>query len=346
MIGRTALLLVALALAVSQAASAPSVPSVPSVKETYLVIVAGLGGEDSYREKFHRWSADMRDGAVNRHGVSEDKVYYLAEKPELYPDQVHAKSTKENVIALFGELETKVSPGDQLYVLLIGHGSFRSEQSRFNLPGPDLTAEDFDLMLQPFSEQQIVFVNASSASGNFLPVLSAANRIVVTATKSGYERNESQFGKYFVEAYAGADGRDVADTDKNGRISVLEAFTHARVRVDGYYHEENILKTEHAVLDDNGDGEGAHEPGENEGDVASTVYLLGDAALAEGFTEADVTGDPELARLVEKKHELEGRVEALRLQKDSMPENLYMSELESLLLELAQVVQSIEERRQ
>ncbi len=326
--------------------SVPSVPSVPYVQETYLVIIAGLGGEDSYREKFHQWSTDMRDAAVNRHGVSEDKVYYLAEKPELYPDQVHAKSTKENVTALFGELETKVSPGDQLYVLLIGHGSFRSEQSRFNLPGPDLTAADFDLLLQPFSEQQVVFVNASSASGNFLPVLSAANRIVVTATKSGYERNESQFGKYFVEAYAGSDGRDVADTDKNGRISVLEAFTHARVRVDGYYNEENILKTEHAVLDDNGDGEGTHELGENEGDVASTVYLLGDAALAEGFSEADVAADPELARLVENKLELEGRVEALRLQKDSMPEELYLAELENLLIELATVVAAIEERRQ
>lgn len=337
MIGRSASLLCALALAVSQAASA---------KETYLVIIAGLGGEDSYREKFHEWSRDMRDAAVNRHGVSADKVYYLAEKPELYADQVYAKSTKENVMALFGELETKVSPGDQLYVLLIGHGSFRSEQSRFNLPGPDLTAEDFDLLLQPFSEQQVVFVNASSASGNFLPVLSGGNRIVVTATKSGYERNESQFGKYFVEAYAGADGRDVADTDKNGRISVLEAFTHARVRVDSYYNEENILKTEHAVLDDNGDGEGTHETGENEGDVASTVYLLGDAAMAEGFSEAEVAGDPELGRLVENKLELEGRVGALRLQKDSMPEELYLAELESLLLELAQVVQSIEERRQ
>jgi len=335
-IGRIACAFVALALAVSSAASG---------KQTYLVIIAGLGGEDSYREKFHQWSRDMHDAAVNRYGVSEDNVYYLAEKPELYPDQVHAQSTKDNVIALFGELETKVSPGDQLYVLLIGHGSFRSEQSRFNLPGPDLTAEDFDLMLEPFSEQQIVFVNASSASGNFLPVLAADNRIVVTATKSGYERNESQFGRYFVEAYAG----DGADTDKNGRISVLEAFTHARVRVDGYYNEENILKTEHAILDDNGDGEGAHEPGEpakNDGDVAAAVYLLGDAALAEGFSEAEITGDPELARLVDKKLELEGRVEALRLQKDSMPEEMYLTELESLLLELATVTLSVEERRQ
>jgi len=333
-IGKTTRALVALvALAISSAASA---------KETYLVIIVGLGGEDAYREKFDQWAMDMRDAAVNRYGVSEDKVYYLAEKPELYPDHVHARSTKDNVIALFGELETKVSPGDQLYVLLIGHGSFRSEQSRFNLPGPDVTAEDFDSMLEPFSEQQVVFVNASSASGNFLPVLAAGNRIIVAATKSGYERNESQFGQYFVEAYAG----DAADTDKNGRISVLEAFTYARVRVDGYYKEENILKTEHAVLDDNGDGEGVSEPDENEGDVASAAYLLGDAALAEGFSEGEIAGDPELARLVDKKLELEGRVEALRLQKDSMPEEMYLTELESLLLELATVTRSVDERRQ
>lgn len=312
-----------------------------SAKQTYLVIITGLGGEESYRERFHQWAGDMRDAAVERHGVLEENVYYLGEKPELHPDAIRAKSTKENVIAVFAELEEVVAPGDQLFVLLIGHGSFRSEQSRFNLPGPDLSAEDFDLLLQPFSEQQIVFVNAASASGGFVPLLSGSNRIVVTATKSGYERNESQFGGYFVEAYAG----EGADTDKNERISVLEAFNHARARVDGYYNEENILKTEHAILDDNGDGQGIHDPGESEGDIASTVYLLGDAAAAEGISAAEVEADPELASLVEKKLELEGRVEALRLQKDSMPEDLYLTELESLLVELAEVTQRIEERR-
>lgn len=312
-----------------------------SAKETYLVIVAGLGGEDRYRERFHQWASDMREAAIQRHGIPEDKVYYLGEKPDVDPEVIHAKSTKENVMALFGELEEAVAPGDQLFVLLIGHGSFRSEESRFNLPGPDLSAEDFDLMLQPFSEQQIVFVNTASASGGFVPVLSGSNRIIVTSTKSGYERNESQFGGYFVEAYAG----EGADTDKNERISILEAFVHARARVDGYYSEENILKTEHAILDDDGDGKGAHELGESEGTIAGTVYLLGDAAAAEGLTAADIESDPELASLVEQKLELEGRVEALRLQKDSMPEDLYMSELETLLLELAEVTVQIEERR-
>ncbi len=316
--------------------------AVATANQTYLVIISGLGGEDRYRERFYQWSLAMREAALTDAAVPEDNIFYLAEKVELSPELVHAKSTKDNVIALFEKIQKKVRPGDQLYVLLIGHGSFRSEQSRFNLPGPDLTAEDLDAILAPFGRQQIVFVNTSSASGNFVRILSGPNRIVATATKSGYERNESQFGRYFVEAYSG----DGADTDKNERVSVLEAYTYARIRVKGYYDEENLLQTEHSMLDDNGDGEGSHEPSENEGNLASTAYLMGDAAVAEGFGEADIAADPELAALVEKRRELEGRVVALRQQKNSMPEDLYMQELEQVLLELARVTASIEEKRQ
>ena len=126
---------------------------------------------------------------------------------------------------------------------------------------------------------------------------------------------------------------------------MLEAYTYARIRVKGYYDEENLLQTEHSILDDNGDGEGAHEPSENEGELAGTAYLMGDAAVAEGFSDADIATDPELATLIEKRRELEGRVVALRQQKDSMPEDLYMQELEQVLLELARVTASIEEKR-
>jgi hypothetical protein len=317
-----------------------AVGSTAQAKESYLVILTGLGGEDSYRERFHDWSMKMRQAALDRYGLPADHVFYLGEKPEVAPDAIRAKSTKENVVALFDELAPKVRPGDQLFVLLIGHGSFGDEEGRFNLPGPDLTATDFQALLRPFDQQQIVFVNVASASGSFLAPLAGTNRVIVTATKTGMERNETQFGEYFVDAYAG----EGADTDKNGRVSVLEAFDYARLQVDRYYDEENLLKTEHALLDDNGDGEGVTEPGESEGDYAGSAYLLGTAPVAEGVAPEDVAADPELARLVEQKQDLEGRVEALKLSKEGMPEELYMQELESLLLELARVSQQIEER--
>jgi hypothetical protein len=316
-------------------------PAVAQAKETYLIIVAGIGGDDAHRERFHQWSMAMRDAAITRHGLAADRVFYLGESPEMAPEAIHAKSTKEDIASLLSKLSTSVAPGDQIYLLLIGHGSYDNEDARFNLPGRDLSASDFDVLLTPFQEQQIVFVNTASASGAFLAALSKPNRIVVTATKSGFERNEAQFGQYFVEAYSG----DAGDTDKNQRVSVLEAFDYARLRVAGFYEEENLLKTEHAQFDDDGDGTAVAEASKQEGARAGVSFLMGAAAVAEGLSPLDLASDPELARLVESRQELEGRVEALKLQKDSMPEETYLQELERLLLELASVTQQIEERK-
>jgi hypothetical protein len=321
-------------------------PSRADAKETYLVILSGISGEEGYREKFHQWSMAMRKAAIERYHLSPDRVFYLGESPEMAPDAIYAKSTKENITALFSKLKGSMRPGDQLYLLLIGHGSFDSEVPRFNLPGPDLGSADFESLLAPFTEQQIVFVDTTSASGGFLAPVSKKNRVVVTSTKSGFERNESQFGGYFVEAYSGE-----ADTDKNERVSVLEAFEYARLKVDGYYAEENLLKTEHAQLDDDGDGKGVAEAGKagnggstTEGAIAGATYLVGAEAIAEGLEPGAVAADPELGRLVESKRDVEGRIEGLKLQKDSMPEPMYMEELEKLLLELASVTQKIDER--
>jgi hypothetical protein len=313
-----------------------------SAAETHLVIIAGLGGDDEHRERFHEWSMAMRKSATSLHGLPQDRVHYLGESPADAEDGAALKSTKENIAELFRNLKASVRPGDQIYVLLVGHGSDDTEEPRFNLPGRDLTAAEFDALLEPFSEQQIVFVDTTSASGGFIPVLAGKNRVVVTATKSGFERNESQFGKYFVEAYSADSGG--ADTDKNSKISVLEAFEYARLQVEAYYKEQNLLKTEHAQLDGDGDGKGATEPEEAEAQVAGAAYLLGAGAASAGLSAEAIESDPELARLVSERRELEGKVEALKLQKESMPEDLYLQELERLLLELAALTQDIEER--
>lgn len=297
-------------------------------KDGFVVIVAGLGGDESRTTQFHEWATAMREAAIAK-GLSPERVFYLGESTETAPSPPYAKSTKENVAAVFEKLEGMVAPGDQIFVLLIGHGSYDSDEPRFNLPGRDLTASDFDLLLAPFIEQRIVFVNTASASGGFLPILAKPNRIVVTSTKSGFERNESQFGKYFVQAYSSPVAE--ADTDKNERVSVLEAFEFARLAVEGYYQQENLLLTEHAQLDD-------------EGRFAGSAYLVAEGAVAEGISPEALAGDPELARLVLKKSELEGKVEALRLQKDSLPEEIYLKELEGLLLELARISQILSEK--
>ena len=100
--------------------------------------------------------------------------------------------------------------------------------------------------------------------------------VVLVVAATGGERNETLFGGFFVEAFTDGEG----DLDKDGRLSILEAFTWARRRVDEAYSKENLLVTEHAALDDNGDGKGSLEPDPVAGDgaLARTMVLAGRVA--------------------------------------------------------------------
>ena len=55
---------------------------------------------------------------------------------------------------------------------------------------------------------------------------------------------------------AAALGQAGADLDKDGAVSVLEAFLIASRRAGEFYRENDRLVSENALLDDNGDGMG------------------------------------------------------------------------------------------
>jgi hypothetical protein len=176
-------------------------------------------------------------------------------------------------------------------------------------------------------------VVAASSSGDFVPALSAPGRVVITATKSGFERNESIFGEHFIAALAG----DGADADKDGRVSLLEAFTFATREVRRLYEQENRLLTEHALLDDNGDRSGSAEPGASgkDGGVARAFFLTG------GVATSAASSDPRAASLRKEKQELEAKIEALKARKAAMEAKAYEAELERLLVDLAATTRSL-----
>lgn len=288
--------------------------AVPAVaQDTHLLVIAGVGGSEEHAAQFHKWASTVAN-AAKRHGVAEANVTYLGEKPE--QDAAQARSTRENVTKAFADLAARAKPDDEIFVLLIGHGTFDGRQGAFNLPGPDLTAGDYALLLQRFSTQRIVFVNTGSSSGAFLQALAGPGRTIVTATKTGGERNETRFPAFFVEALDGDD----ADRDRNGRVSVLEAFDYARTKVATSYEQGGHLLTEHATLDDG-----------SEGKFAATQFLAPPRSRSAEMASAD----PALRALVEERDLLERRVAALQQRKDSMEAGQYEQELEKLLTELA-----------
>ena len=309
-------------------AAAALLPAAAHAQNTHILMISGLGGDPEFTESFHGWLSRFADAATERYGVPAERIVYLGEDPDLDPTRIRARSTAENIRTAFADLAGAMAPADELVVLLAGHGSFRDGTARFNIPGPDVTPAEMGILLAPLGERRITFVNTASASGPFIEELSGPNRTVITATRSGRERNMPRFGLHFVDAFAD----DGADVDKDARVSMLEAFSYALREVQREYEGDRRLLTEHAMLDDNGDGEGSREPGDLEGDgvLASTVFLT-----SLGGADADDEVSAELRALYEEKADIEARIADLRRIKDRMPLERYEDELEALLVELA-----------
>src|SRR5262249_14963401 len=162
---------------------------------------------------------------------------------------VTGKATVEEIGKTFDRFAKQAIPDDAVYVILIGHGSYDGKSAKFNLPGPDISAADFNAQFRKLPTKQVVFVDTTSASGPFVNDLTAPGRVIITATRNGAENFSTLFGGYFVDALTGEE----ADADKNRRVSMLEAFQFAKAAVQRAYEKEGLLSTEHARLDDNGD---------------------------------------------------------------------------------------------
>lgn len=309
---------------------APRDTNAQSIPKTYLLIVTGSSGEPSFATQFHALAMGFRAVAGPKFGIPDSQVIYLAEQVTPDPKSISGRSTREGVIQAFDRIAARASAGDVVMILLIGHGSSEGDVSRFNVPGMDLTDEDFKVQLDKLSNQLVAFVNASSASGDFVKKVSGKNRVVVTATKSGFERNETLFASHFVGAYV----KDEADADKDGRVSLLEAFTYARREVQREYETTNRLQTEHAMLDDNGDGTGKADPGAHgpgDGMLANRLYLQAAVGL-----NAEAAADPRVATLLATQSKLQAQLDTLRLAKTAMKEDAYEKALEDLLTKISE----------
>lgn len=299
-----------------------------AAQDTQLLIVAGLGGEPGYAESFQAWSSALHSAAEKRLGIPRANITYLTESPEKDAARIDGRATREGLAMAFSRIAGRCRPGDTVAVVLFGHGSGAGEEARFNLPGPDASARDFATWLAPFDLQKVVFVNTTSASGDFQKVLAGKNRVILTATKSSQERNEAVFGRYFSEALTG----DAADADKNGRVSILEAFEAARAQVATEYQRERRLLTEHAVLEDGASG------------AVARATFLGARASEPAERSAEIA-DPILAGLENERRDLEDAIEALKATKGTKPVDRYDQELERLLLDLALKNEEIRRKR-
>jgi hypothetical protein len=307
------MLLVALALA--------AMPLSTAAAQAHVLIVGGIGGEQRWTDYFHTWGVSLATAARERFGLPAENVVFLSENPGRDPARISGESRKENIERAFAEMARRAAPDDRIMVVIFGHGSSDSRGSRVNIPGPDLTAAEYAQLLAPFRSQPIAFVNAASASGDFHQALAGPNRTILTATRSGNERNETMFGGFFVDAFA----KEGADADRDGRVTIAEAFEYAVRETQRFYQTANRLQLENARL-------------EGDGELAKVFHLGGSIRGLPADAPAEVR------ELYAERQRLEQRVEALRVRSGQMDPAAYQRELETLLLELARTNRAIQER--
>ena len=300
----------------------------------HLLIISGIGGIDSYRQQFARATTSLERSALEA-GIDQRNIIVLAAEPSPDPGASQRLADKAAISQALAEISRKAGADDRIFVVLIGHGNPRGDSAVFNLPGPDISAAELSAALAVLEDRLTIIINTASASGPFIKSLSRDNRVVITATSSGREYQATVFGDYLVAAFA-AEG---ADRDKDERISLLEAFDYARSEVKRSFTGEKRLLTEHALLDDNGDGTGSLDPGEFQADgaLANRIYLQQPPSQASGASS-------ELIAMLESKQDLEQSISALKRQRDSITPENYYAELERLLVELALLTRKIRAR--
>jgi hypothetical protein len=283
----------------------------------HLLIISGIGGVDAYRELFAARAARMYESAIAA-GIDDSNITLLSETALPDTSRSHRVSDKTTILQALREIGARTQVDDRVFVILIGHGNPRGDGAAFNLPGA--------AALSGLENQLLVIVNTASASGPFINALSGDRRIVITATSSGREYYATLFGDHFVAAFA----EDGADMDKDERISMLEAFVFARRETRRAYDNEKQLSTEHALLDDNGDGEGSRDPGEfaADGALANRVYLQQPPSLELGASA-------QLVEMMQRKQNLEQAISDLKRQRESLIRVDYYTRLEQLLVDLA-----------
>ena len=294
-----------------------------------VLVVVGASGQPAYAEAFNRaaksWEKSGKEGGARVEVLGLDE-------PESEPSV--SGSTREQLEAWFAT--NSETSSELLWLVFIGHGSYDGRTAKLNLRGPDVSAAELRQWLQPV-DRPMVIVHGGAASAPFVNALSAPNRIIVSATESGHEINYARFGTRFAAAIADP----AADIDRDGQTSVLEAFVSASHHTETFYEEQNRLSTEHALIDDNGDGQGTPFDWFNGTRLAKRPQ--DETSVPDGSRARLISliPSPEEQALTEeqrlKRAHLESLVEQLRTRKASLPEIVYYQQLEDLFRKLSVV---------
>jgi hypothetical protein len=277
---------------------------------SFTFIVAGLGGEPEYEDRFREETAVIGAAAVEAAGGDKSHVFMLTGE----------QARRDSLRRAFQEFAAKVKPTDSATVVLIGHGTYDGEEYRFNIPGTDITGSELGQLFDRLTAKKQLIVNATSSSGATIELWQRPERVVITATKSGGERTATRFAQYWGQAVSG----DAADVNKDETVTAAEAFDYANRQVAASYKADVSLATEHARI-------------AGDETAAFTVARIGSSASS--------AANPEVTALLTQRGQIEQDLEGVKGRKASLSEDQYYDELEGVLVRLAMLQKQIDAKR-
>jgi hypothetical protein len=286
-----------------------ALPAGMALAASQVLVVAGIGGEAQFDTRFTQWSQKVATASATVTGDAQRVVKLAGEAARREAVQAALRTAAENLRA-----------GDQFVLVLLGHGTFDGNEYRFNLPGDDITGTEMLTLLDkiPATVLQLV-VNATSTSGAIAERWMRPNRVVITATRSGSERNAPRFGGFWAEALTSTE----ADRDKDGTLTAQEAYDFANRKVTEAFKSDAAIVSEHARIS-------GTEPSR------MVVARLGAGAM--------FAGDAQLQAMRAEQSTIEGRLAQLRTQKAQLSQDEYFDRIEPVLVELARVGARIDAR--
>lgn len=296
--------------------------------QRFALIVAGASGGPEYAAQYERWTSDLSTSLIEKLKFDRASVTVLSDA-----SRPSSASSAANVRRAIASTASRMTRDDLLLIVLIGHGTFDGTDAKFNLVGRDLESTEWSDLLRQLPGR-LVIVNTAAASFPFLERLAGPRRIVVTATDTAAQRFDTIFPEFFIQSIADV----AADLDKNGRISLWEAFAAASASVRRHYQQRGQLSTERALLDDNGDGVGNEfSSPRDDGSLASRTYL--DESLPGAAPTDEV-----MLKLLQRKAMLEAEVDDLKIRRAFLSAAEYAREFERIMIDLAQVSHDIRAR--
>jgi hypothetical protein len=248
-------------------------------------IICGHPGDDQHRKLFAESTEQIRKALTERFAFPASNIWIRfgadegrAERTSAnsvesrqLPDQVEPQTndqqsiqpsitasrgpaTKEALAADAAELQKLVRAGDELWVFVIGHAHAADRAVQFNVLGPDVSPAEFARWFADISCRRSVFFMTTPLSGYFVKPLARPNRVVISATEPDLETNETLFPSSLAKLMEAFPDGDKHDIDKDGVNSLLDLYLAVALDVAKRYTDEELLATEHAQLDDNGDG--------------------------------------------------------------------------------------------